>query len=611
MISLLWWLKSLIFAFIHYFNPNMKLRIQLVGFVLAAILVSTSAFGQISASGSFSLQGRLTNMSNDAPIPDGQHQLKVSVYKKGIVTAIYSENDTVSTSGGLFKVLVKSQVMDATTPYEVGIALDGAAEMAPHIEIASSPRSIASNVSDTSAIALNLGAHALDSNVVSSLNGVHGAVNIMGGGSLVVTPTGQNIALSFTGTGAGLTLPYTGLMPIANGSLFTLTNTSTGTAASFINSSTGGALLVRDSLGSAISAFSKGQNATIDASNTGGVAVNALSTINAAVTATTNSNVSPAVIVKNTASAGSIEYFQALNYQSIPVMDLASTGLKVMTGAGVATDAVLKLQNTTPLLGNLIAAMDNNGSALFTLGASGTGNAASLTNTALTATDTAGTAISATTTAANGPVLRIQNNSNSANAGILTALGSSGTVLAVAGNGTTRLTAFGAGSTALSVTNNTGTAVSAASTVAAGPVLQVQNMSTAATGALITAKDSLGNAILNVGVNGGTQLRSSVTNALDVSTTAVGGTAAKITGGLSLVGPAGTATIATGQTSVSVTNAFAKSTSIILTTINSALTTLSPIRVSATNNGNFTVSLLSGVAIGSDVVFNYLIVNTQ
>ncbi len=627
----------------------MKLHYRFAALVLTAVLVSAlrigAAFGQsASASGSFSLQGKLT-ATNGTPIPDGMHSIVVKVYVRGNATAIFTETDTATTTAGIFNILVghaAKLTLDATSNYEVGITLDAGAEMQPHVTLASSPRAMTASVSDTSMVAglaLNIAPGALG--VVTSLNGVQGAVSIQGGGNIGVTTTGNTLALTFTGQAGGLLLPFTQALPSAGG-LFNLTNTGAGVAATFTNNSVGGALVVRDSLGSAISAYSKGQSATIDVSNSGGVAINALSTVNAAIrahnrgfpalvainprvmitnssgrwlgiphrriTATTNASIAPALIVKNTGSSGSVELFQALNAASVPVMDLSTTGLKLAAPADSA-GAVLRLQNMTSINGNLIAAYDNTNSALFTLGSNGK---ATFKNTAIIANDTAGTAINALTYVANGPVMRLQNGSNAATAGLIAAVNGAGTtVFSVAGNGSTMVSASAAGATALTVSNIAGPAISATGNTSSGAALTVQNTSGAGTAMVLAARDSVGGALMTVGVNGTTTLRSVGATALDVATSAAGGTAAKITGGLSLIGPAGTATIVTGQVSVTVTNAFAKTSSIVLATVNSGLTSLVPIRVSATANGSFTVSTLVGVATTADLVFNYLIINTQ
>ncbi|HVK39719.1 MAG TPA: hypothetical protein VNA88_14380 [Candidatus Kapabacteria bacterium] len=110
--------------------------------------------------------------------------------------------------------------------------------------------------------------------------------------------------------------------------------------------------------------------------------------------------------------------------------------------------------------------------------------------------------------------------------------------------------------------------------------------------------------------NGQTTIRSSVGNALDVSTSAAGEAALKVTGGLSLTGPVGTATIAAGMASTVVSNVYAKSGSIILLTVNNAVDAV-PLRIVSQGDGTFTVGLASALVgtLTGDVSFNYLIVN--
>src|SRR5262249_16767440 len=67
--------------------------------------------------------------------------------------------------------------------------------------------------------------------VVTSLDGLHGAVSLSAGSNVTITPSGQTltIAASGGGGGGGLTLPYSNSIA-ANSTVFFLTNTGSGPA---------------------------------------------------------------------------------------------------------------------------------------------------------------------------------------------------------------------------------------------------------------------------------------------------------------------------------------------------------------------------------------------
>jgi hypothetical protein len=65
--------------------------------------------------------------------------------------------------------------------------------------------------------------------VVTSLNGLHGAVTLSAGSNVTLTPSGQTITIAASGGGGGLTLPYTASVGSTQ-TLFTLFNTGSGGA---------------------------------------------------------------------------------------------------------------------------------------------------------------------------------------------------------------------------------------------------------------------------------------------------------------------------------------------------------------------------------------------
>jgi hypothetical protein len=445
--------------------------------IAMAITLATTipAFSQsTSARGEFSLQGRLSTTSGSA-VADGQHTLTVRVYERGSSTAVYTETETVTTVDGIFSTMIGDNGsgelrFNATSEYELGITVDAEAELMPRLRIGEAPRATTADVAlDAQAVAgfrvstdgsaqpntlvtLNqqgeINASLLANSTVTGINGMRGDVTIEGGGGLAVNRTGNTIALSFTGSGSGLNLPFSDSSAFGAGQTgLSITSTGAGSAATFVNAAAGTALSVQGTTGAAISATT---NAT------GSAAITANNTAGAAISATANSTTSAAIDVRNTAGA-------AIN----------ATG-------SAATDAVVRIQNT----------------------------------------------------------------------------------------------------------------------------------SSGASARLINALDASGTAAFSVAASGQTTIRSTVGNALDVSTSAAGEAALKVTGGLSLNGPVGTATIAAGQASVVVNNVYAKANSVILLTVNGAVDAV-PLRIVSQGAGTFTVGLASSLVgtLTGGVSFNYLIVN--
>jgi hypothetical protein len=603
----------------------MKLRIFLASLVLA-ILASSSIYAQSSASGMFTVQGRVTNTNNVA-IADGPHRIMTNVYVKGNATAIYTQTDTLATTDGIFTVMLgaaKKLTLDSKSSYEVGVSVDGAPELQPHIPMGYAPRSMTALVADSTLIADNLSAAGIANlaatvgqNVVTSVNGQHGAVTILGGGALGVSTANDTVQLNFSGSGTGLLLPFLDTLPLPLFSKFTIVNPSNGQAATFQNKGTGTALRVQSAAGSAISAQSAGGGATIDVVNTGGAAVNALSTTGNAFVGTTNAGDVAALYLKNTGS-GFGRLIRGDNSTGYPVIDVTNLGTTINGVDTASAGAVLKLQQRSRLGSALLIASDSANNALFSVSRLGATSVNSSAATALNVAASNGRAINATAYNQNGAAFEVMNtvNPTNSNALILAARDSAGaTIMKVSANGTTALS------------SNRGMALSVLGTNASGAAAQVQNISSASSSALV-AKDSAGNTILNAAGSGttiasygaasaatslavnasGAVLRSNAATALYDSTTS-GNTAARLVGGLSLVGPVGTGTIATGNGSVTINNAYAKANSIIFLTVASNATSLVPLRLASTSNGSFVVALLGSSSLANDLTFNYLIIN--
>lgn len=174
-------------------------------------------------------------------------------------------------------------------------------------------------------------------------------------------------------------------------------------------------------------------------------------------------------------------------------------------------------------------------------------------------------------------------------------------------------TSSSSGMGTINVTNSGGAAIHAVGNASTGAVLQLQNTSSNAQGNLISAMDASSNIAFNVMSSGRTTIRSSVGNALDVSTSAAGEAALKVTGGLTLTGPVGTGTVDLTNGSTTISNAYVKPNSIIMITATSATNAAMavPLRISSQGNGTFTVSAITGTlgSLTGSLSFNYLIIN--
>ncbi len=396
--------------------------------MLISFLSFATANAQTSATSSFSVQGRLTNLDGSA-ITNGLHTIVANIYQNGGANAIYTETDTATTTDGVFDIMLgangRSKLnLSATGSYELGLSVDGGAQLMPLLTIASVPIAASAKTADTAAVALAVGGNliasldsSLGSAVVTTVNGAHGNVTINGGGNLAVTSNGNNINLSFTDTGSGgLNLPFSQISSSASG-LFNLTNSGAGAAEMLTSTGTGNALQLTASNGSALSASTNGSSPALDITNTGGAAISA-------------------------------------------------------TGSS-ANGATLQLQNTASASSaGLISALNSEGGTAFSVAATGATNIQSSVANALSVTSTVGAAINATSSSANGTTLQLQNTASDSAAGLISALNSSGkAAFSVAANGATTIVSSGATALTDSVTSTGGTAIRIAGGLSiSGPV---------------------------------------------------------------------------------------------------------------------------------------------
>ncbi|MBS1913940.1 MAG: hypothetical protein JST22_18270 [Bacteroidetes bacterium] len=394
----------------------------LTGMLLLGICSSVS-FAQTSAdaSGEFSLQGRLTTTAG-APVADTRHTLTLTVYAKGTANAIYSEVDSVTTANGIFSTVVGDNgaggamlKINSSADYELGIRVDDENEMTPHIrlgralraavaDVAADARSMAGFTVDslgTQAHAIvttdasgHLNAGLLGNSLVTSLNGLHGNVNIQLTGSGVTTDTtGGTLHLNIGGgAGGSFSLPFvSNSLAVATGDVFSITNTLGGTGGAFVNLGTGLALRAQAATGSAIQASSNGAltgSATIRAENTAGAAIDAV-----------GSTTTDAVLrVRNNAASGGGRLISALNASGNTAFEVAASGRTTITSstdnalevtASTAGDNAMKLNG-----GLLLNGPTGSGTIDLTTGSVAITNAYARANSIIMVTITSATGIS-------------------------------------------------------------------------------------------------------------------------------------------------------------------------------------------------------------------------
>src|SRR5882724_5108378 len=143
----------------HCFNVRIA---ELIAVLLVLFMVAGSASaqsGNLSASGSFNLQGRLLN-SDGTAVTNGSHMLTVNVYSQGTTQAIFQQTDSVTTFDGIFSTMVGSNgssslMLNGKGNYSLGISVDGQAELLPHIDLGKAPQAISASTADSANVAIS------------------------------------------------------------------------------------------------------------------------------------------------------------------------------------------------------------------------------------------------------------------------------------------------------------------------------------------------------------------------------------------------------------------------------------------------------------------------
>ncbi|MEO5929798.1 MAG: hypothetical protein ABIR47_07690 [Candidatus Kapaibacterium sp.] len=325
-------------------------RTGLFGVALATMLSGATLIAQTTtnnASGMFSFQGRLMSSSNTT-LADGQHSLTVKIYAKGSGSgSVYSETDQVTTINGIFSTMIGDNgnggakfSTDANASYEIGLSVDNGSEMSPRIQIGDAISSISARVAananavggfrvdstnGTSGLHPNtlvttdangrINSSLLGNSVVTSINGLHGNINLQVSGSGVSTDTtGGVLHLNITGGGSGggsLTFPFSqNGLSIGSGDVFSLSNAGSGSVGNFTNIGTGSAI-------NATSNLSLVGSGTINATNSG---------TGSAINASSNSATSAALRIQNRAAGSMGQAISALDANGTSTFNVLANG---------------------------------------------------------------------------------------------------------------------------------------------------------------------------------------------------------------------------------------------------------------------------------------------
>jgi hypothetical protein len=179
----------------------MKSIIRPLAYLILLIAVSSvDLVAQIPRT--FSLQGVLTDAAG-TPLSDGTHQIRVTLYSQSAGgSGLYAEIQPATVKDGVFSIVVGSVTpipgtMSFDRQYYAGISVDGGPDLSPRTPLTAVPYALNAERAEE-ATALAPGA----TGVVTTVNGVDGAVTLVGGGSTTVTRSGQSILITSAGGGS-------------------------------------------------------------------------------------------------------------------------------------------------------------------------------------------------------------------------------------------------------------------------------------------------------------------------------------------------------------------------------------------------------------------------
>lgn len=199
------------------------MRLHAVTIATVLVICVGSALPQIPPLMNY--QGVLTD-AGGAAVPDGLYEITFRLYPdESAESAIWEESKPVLVTKGIFNVIL-GETVPLEMPFEsmlwLGISVEGEAELEPRIPLVASPYSFnARSVQDSAITTMKIangavtdekiaegavtGGNIAGGQVVRNLNGLTDDVALVPGTNIEITPVGQEIVISATGGGSGVT----------------------------------------------------------------------------------------------------------------------------------------------------------------------------------------------------------------------------------------------------------------------------------------------------------------------------------------------------------------------------------------------------------------------
>ncbi len=175
------------------------MRLHAVIVVAVLVLFAGTAFSQIPPF--INYQGVLTGEGGEA-MPDGAYGMHFRLYDgPEAETPIWEMAQPIDVVKGIFSVNLGPLELPFDTQYWLGISVEGQPELEPRITLVLSPYCFtARTVTDGAITAIKIA----DGHVVRTLNGLTDNVNLVPGANVSITPSGNDLVISSTGGGGGV-----------------------------------------------------------------------------------------------------------------------------------------------------------------------------------------------------------------------------------------------------------------------------------------------------------------------------------------------------------------------------------------------------------------------